>query len=148
MPCTHSLMDTEYPESRTIAGVTFRASLPAQKCRKCEELFVTSEALEAFDEQVAREIAQLGLADPKAIRFMRKAIGLAAKDFAVLLGVAPETVSRWENGERPMDRAALAVLEMLVRQNEKERASTLAWLQQSRTPHTQTLVDMGRLTVA
>jgi putative zinc finger/helix-turn-helix YgiT family protein len=32
------------------------------------------------------------------IRYLRKFLGYAAKDFAKLLGVTPVTVSRWENG--------------------------------------------------
>ncbi len=39
---------------------------------------------------------------------------LRATDLADLLGVAAETLSRWERGERPVDRAALTVIGALV----------------------------------
>jgi transcriptional regulator with XRE-family HTH domain len=45
---------------------------------------------------------------------MRKALGLRAADLAGLLGVAAETVSRWETGQRDVDRGALALVGGLV----------------------------------
>jgi len=37
----------------------------------------------------------------REIRFLRKHMGMKAKDFANDIGVEPVTVSRWENGESP-----------------------------------------------
>jgi hypothetical protein len=45
---------------------------------------------------------------------MRKAIGLPAKEAAALLSTTPETVSRWETGDRPVDRNAWTTLSALV----------------------------------
>ena len=36
----------------------------------------------------------------------RKALGLKVVDAAEMLNVAPETVARWEAGERPTTRAS------------------------------------------
>lgn len=41
----------------------------------------------------------------KEIRFLRKAMGWSAALFAEKFGVAPETVSRWENDKLPMSPA-------------------------------------------
>ena len=48
------------------------------------------------------------------IRFLRKYIGLSAEDFAQRMGVARETVSRWENGAKPMGAVADRLLRLLV----------------------------------
>ena len=38
------------------------------------------------------------------IRFLRKHLGWSGEDFAGVLSVRPETVSRWENEKEPMGR--------------------------------------------
>ena len=38
------------------------------------------------------------------MRAMREAAGLSQSELAGLLGVAPNTVARWERGERPIVR--------------------------------------------
>jgi putative zinc finger/helix-turn-helix YgiT family protein len=53
------------------------------------------------------------LAHPE-IRFLRKHIGLSGNDFAAVMGVARETVSRWETGSQPMGAVADRLLRMLV----------------------------------
>ncbi len=45
---------------------------------------------------------------------MRKSIPLSAASLAELLRVAPETVSRWETGERAVDRASWLVVRGLL----------------------------------
>jgi transcriptional regulator with XRE-family HTH domain len=51
---------------------------------------------------------------PVEIRFLRKHIGLSAADFAQRMGVARETVSRWETGANPMGAVADRLLRLLV----------------------------------
>ena len=48
------------------------------------------------------------------LRFMRKAMGVRGVEFADLLGVTPETVSRWEADKHPIDRGAFTLLGMMV----------------------------------
>jgi putative zinc finger/helix-turn-helix YgiT family protein len=48
--------------------------------------------------------AQAGLLAPSQIEAKRSALGLSQKDFAYLLGVAPATVCRWENGAQIQQR--------------------------------------------
>jgi putative zinc finger/helix-turn-helix YgiT family protein len=43
---------------------------------------------------------------PGEIRFLRKYLGWSGQDSARHFGVTPETVSRWENGAKPMGATA------------------------------------------
>ena len=48
------------------------------------------------------------------IRFLRKHIGLATADFAKIMGVARETVCRWEKGTAQMGASADRLLRLLI----------------------------------
>lgn len=48
------------------------------------------------------------------IRFLRKTLGWASKDFAEKMGVAPETASRWEAGAQNMSEAQDRLLRLYV----------------------------------
>lgn len=48
------------------------------------------------------------------IRFMRKYLGYSGKDFADVISVTPETVSRWENQSRMMDPTNEKLLRVMV----------------------------------
>ena len=61
------------------------------------------------DEQIAAALRkQLGLLSSEQIRANREQLGLSQRDLSEHLGVAVETISRWENGvltqTRAMDR--------------------------------------------
>jgi hypothetical protein len=51
---------------------------------------------------------------------------------ADLLGVTPETMSRWENGQRPVDRAAWLTLGSVVLEQASRRPETLERLRELR----------------
>ncbi len=84
--------------------------LPARRCASCGEVYVASDVAEKADLLVATRLLDMGIADGAAFRFMRKALGFRAADLAELLGVDAATVSRWETGKVPVDRATLATL--------------------------------------
>ena len=48
------------------------------------------------------------------IRFLRKHIGLSTAEFAEMMGVSRETVSRWETGTNKMGAVADRLLRLLV----------------------------------
>lgn len=48
------------------------------------------------------------------IRFLRKHVGLSGAEFAQMMGVARETVSRWESGANPMGAVADRLLRLIV----------------------------------
>ena len=79
--------------------------LRVPRCKACGELVFENEA----DEQIASALReQLGLLSPEEIRGNRDKLSLSQRELAEHLGVAVETISRWENGvlipSRAMDR--------------------------------------------
>jgi putative transcriptional regulator len=59
-------------------------------------------------------VTQQRMLAPVEIRFLRKHVGLSMADFAQVMGVARETVSRWETGTKPMGAVADRLLRLLV----------------------------------
>ena len=69
--------------------------LELPKCRKCGEVVFDNHAGQQIN-RVLRQ--QLGLLQPDQIRAGRNELGLSQREFAGQLGVAEESVSRWETG--------------------------------------------------
>jgi putative zinc finger/helix-turn-helix YgiT family protein len=70
-------------------------------------------------EQLHRALAAAFVRQPRMVasaelRFLRKHLGLSAGDFARMMGVTRETVSRWETGAKPMGSVADRLLRLLV----------------------------------
>ncbi len=59
-------------------------------------------------------VLQQRMLAPIEIRFLRKHVGLSGNDFAQMMGVARETVSRWETGANPMGAVADRLLRLIV----------------------------------
>lgn len=97
-----------------VGALTFTVRAPALVCPKCGESYLDAETLGQVEHRVAGELAMEGADTSEAFRFMRKAIGLRAREVADLFGVTPETVSRWETGERQPADAAVKLLAVLV----------------------------------
>jgi transcriptional regulator with XRE-family HTH domain len=51
---------------------------------------------------------------PEEARFLRKALGWSAIDYAKRIGATPETVSRWENGKTPIGPQSERLLRLLA----------------------------------
>ena len=100
--------------TRNVAGHSFTAALPAMTCDNCGEIYFDGEVIGQFDLLVAARLAEAGVIDAEALKFMRKVTGLNGKEFAELLEVRAETVSRWEKDKRPIDRATYAVMRQLI----------------------------------
>ncbi len=122
------------PAIRTVAGHSFKASVPAQVCDSCGAVYFNGPALGDFDLAVANKLARAGVSDGEAIKFMRKAVGLPAVTLAELLDTSPETVSRWERGVSHIDRAAFAILAGIVMEKADHRSDTLERLRALRHP--------------
>lgn len=119
---------------RAVDGVTFACELPAIVCKACDESYWEAAALERFELGIAAELARMGRGTPAAFKFMRKALGFSGVALAGLLGTAPETVSRWENGARALDRGAFALLGGLLTDQLEGRSDTRARLEALRKP--------------
>jgi putative zinc finger/helix-turn-helix YgiT family protein len=79
--------------------------LRVPRCKACGELIYDNDA----DDQIATALRrQLGLLSPEQIHKNRVQLKLSQRELAEHLGVAVETISRWENGvlipSRAMDR--------------------------------------------
>ena len=76
---------------------------------------VSDEAIEDLHRAIAGAIvAKRPRLTPAEIRFLRKLLGWSGTDFAERVGVAPETVSRWETGAAPMGPTADRLLRLMV----------------------------------
>ncbi len=108
------LRQIETEDELTVAGRTFTRTVPAQRCEKCGEVYYRGDDLGSVELDVARELARKGPATGETLRFMRTALGLPSGELAALLGVTPETVSRWEHGKLAFDRRTYALVGLLV----------------------------------
>jgi len=89
-----------YTESG-LANVTL-VGIEVSECPSCGERLVSIPRMAQLHRAIALElIKKPAKLAPAEIRFLRKHLGLAAKDFAARIGVEPETVSRWERDARP-----------------------------------------------
>jgi putative zinc finger/helix-turn-helix YgiT family protein len=71
-------------------------------CSHCEENFAFIPCAQELHKMIAQIlIKKEDQLSGREIRFLRKNMGMKAKDFAKELGVKPVTVSRWENGDSP-----------------------------------------------
>lgn len=119
------LRDVNEAVVRTFDAITVSARLPAQRCTKCKEVYFHGPVIERFDLEVARRLAELGAGTGRAFQFMRKTAGIRAVDLAALLGVTGETISRWERGKVPVDRAAFVLLGSIVLDRLSGRSTTV-----------------------
>ena len=108
------LHEAERERTRKVGGVTYAATLPARVCDACGEAIFATAAVRAFNREVTAAVATSGARTSDAVTFLRKTAGLTGVALARLLGVAPETVSRWEHGDRTPDRATMALLGSLA----------------------------------
>lgn len=95
-----------YELREAVGELRFRASLPLTECLDCGETMVEGEDLYDCDLRIAVECAKRNAMSRESFRFIRGALGLQSKQTALILGVVPETVSRWEHGAKPVDATA------------------------------------------
>ena len=110
---------------REVAGRSFVASVDGRKCTACGAASFKGTDLARFEGAVAAALAGAGETSGEAFRWMRKALDLRAIDVAALLGVTPETISRWETGRVTIDRGAMALLALMVLDHARGSAATM-----------------------
>lgn len=112
-----------YTESG-LSNVTL-ANIEIRTCPECGEREVVIPKMETLHRMIAKAlITAPRLLVPEEIRYLRKWLGLSSLDFALIMGVRPETVSRWESedGKFPISPTADRLLRMLVsNENPAER---------------------------
>lgn len=85
------------------------------RCPKCGAFEVDIPKIDELHRTIARAVVvKPAPLTPEEVRFLRKWIGWSGVDFASHMGVTPETVSRWENGNLKMGAAADRLLRLMV----------------------------------
>ena len=116
----------------TLVGVEVR------RCAKCGEHEVIIPRVEELHRFLAATVARQGSRLSKdEIRFLRKFLGYSGADFAKLISVTPETVSRWENGRERITPSTEKLIRMLVVYKQPIRdypIETLSMISDARPP--------------
>jgi DNA-binding transcriptional regulator YiaG len=110
----NSLETAKVRHEVNVDGARFVGMLPGHTCTSCKDTTIGLDDLTRFEHAVALSLAEHGPVGGASLRYMRKSIPLSAASLAELLRVAPETVSRWETGERAVDRASWLVVRGLL----------------------------------
>ncbi len=81
--------------------------LTQYRCKGCNETYVTIPQVERLHQLIGRDVCcSKGLLEGEEIRFLRKELHMQAKDFAKILSVRPETLSKWENSHNQISPAS------------------------------------------
>lgn len=97
-----------------LPNVTLR-DVEVSRCEVCGEQEVAIPNIEDLHKVLALAvISKSARLTPEEVRFLRKSLGYSGADFAGLMGVTPETVSRWENGGQPIGTTADKLLRLAV----------------------------------
>ena len=112
--CRCPMQRAETALRERVAGRQFELKVTVESCPECGEELIGSDEVKRFELHVARELALHGPPSGEAFRFMRKALGMPAVQVARLLGLRPETVSRWERGKLQADPRSVVLLGSIV----------------------------------
>lgn len=99
-----------------LEGVTL-LDVEVLRCSSCGEEEVGIPSIEGLHAALARHMAERKeRLMPNEVRFLRKHLGLSTQDFARRMGVARETVARWESASEPlrMKTATERLLRLMV----------------------------------
>ena len=130
--CGSVLTSTRKNQTQTVAGRTFVVTVAAGACRACASVFMEHASLERAEVQIACALARYGPLSGEAFRYVRKTLGMKAIGIAELLGVTPETISRWENGQRALDQTAWLAIGSIMLEHAGKKPETLERLRQLR----------------
>jgi putative transcriptional regulator len=107
-----------YAESG-LSNVTL-LNVELRSCPSCGEREVVIPRIEELHQTIARAlILSNAKLTSEQVRFLRKWLGFAQVDFALVMGVRPETVSRWESKDGyQMPATAERLLRLMVANHE------------------------------
>ncbi len=89
--------------------------IEVRHCPKCGEEQIVIPRLEELHRVIAFKVAsQAARLNGAEIRFLRKWLGWSGATFAKTIGVAAETVSRWENDKEAMGTTAERLLRLMA----------------------------------
>lgn len=91
------------------------ANIEIQRCGNCGEILPAIPRMAELHKAIARAVVeQHAKLSGAEVRFLRKYLGHSGADFATLIGVSRETVSRWENDKEPIGGTPDRLLRVLV----------------------------------
>ncbi len=95
--------------------VQVETPIDVRRCPDCGDVEVSIPDLEGLHRAMAKcLIEQRPRLKPEELRFLRLFLGMSGVELARQMSVAPETVSRWENGQQPMGGSAEKLLRLMV----------------------------------
>jgi putative zinc finger/helix-turn-helix YgiT family protein len=95
-------------------------------CSKCKEKLPEIPNLGQLHQVIAKALlTKDSLLMGPEIRFLRRHMGLKAKEFAELLGTTDVTVSRWETGSNDIDPKTDRLIRLLVVRKLEEETNTV-----------------------
>lgn len=87
------------------------------RCTRCDNYEISILRIEELHRLIAKILIDKSTRfTGEEVRFLRKSLGWSGSDFAKHMGVAGETVSRWENDVAPIGPQADRLLRFLVAQ--------------------------------
>lgn len=108
------LEDVLVDDSAEVAGHTFRAELPGDRCRGCGAIAIQGKHTRAFELCIASELAKAGARDGAALAYLRRVLGLSVSAAAQLCSVDAELVELWEAGRCQASARAAGLLAAVV----------------------------------
>jgi len=113
----------------TESGLTnvYLTNVEIMMCKSCGAEMLRLTHLEALHAAIARAIVlQPTPLSGTEVRFLRKHLGLKAREWATLLRVDTTTLSRWEQGEQPTGPQSDSLIRLLYLRLLEEREETFA----------------------
>lgn len=108
--------DTMRPWEGPITLMGVHIVTRADLCASCGEMLFDDAEVGRQEQLIASALVTRGIRKGNEFKLVRTLAGFKATEVAELLGVRPETVSRWERGEIELPRlAAFAVGELYDR---------------------------------
>jgi putative zinc finger/helix-turn-helix YgiT family protein len=98
------------------------ANIEIRRCGHCGEELPAIPRMAELHKVIARSVVeQHAKLSGAEVRFLRKYLGHSGADFAALIGVSRETVSRWENDKEPIGGTSDRLLRLLVVLDQRAR---------------------------
>lgn len=116
--CNGESFETRTVELATKVGkhVVIDRSVRRPVCARCGEFTIPAKMLETVELRAAVVAFTEAEVTGTMVRFARKALDLTQEELASRIGATPESVSRWEREERPMEPWVPLVVLSLVRE--------------------------------
>ena len=127
--CGEEALETRREPRRYGRGIdVILMNIEVRHCQACGEELEVIPNIELLHKAIARDLAKSGgRLRAGEVRFLRTYLGYSSADFARVMGVSAETVSRWESKAAPkrMALSAERLLRLMVLQNEPIRSYDL-----------------------